>query len=810
MKTSFNLARWGIALTMICLFNFALASNNPPSLELIMSNSDWMGHAPEDAYFSDNGQKIYYQIQQNGSHLTDWFEYTINTASTRKLSDREAYLRDNNVVNTEGLDRGETSPDKHYKVFEKDQDIFLKDLQSQQITHITQTSEDENQPRFLQDESKIPKVLFWKKDTLFMNQSGQLSELTQLIAEDEPKNKPDYSYLDTKQQAYFETLREIHHNKKLVKQRDKTLPKFHSRPFYLGADTQIIEKLVNPSGEFVVLVVQEKSYKSGPEGKLARFVTDSGYIDIETVRTRVGQNPLAPQYLMLLDLNNHTQIQLPYDALEDIHKDRLFDERKAATKWHMAHGASKEKAEELTLAPNTRAVTISNLQWSTDGMSAAVMLRAIDNKDRWIATLDLKTGRLKQQHQLTDQAWINWDFNEMGWLKNSHTLWYLSEESGFSHLYLRDTLSRKTRQITQGKWEVSHPVPTQDGQTIYFRANVEHPGKYEIYAVDVKTKKMTPITHLGGNNDFQLAGDEKHLLINHSTNIRQNEIYLKDLTKTQPALAITDTMSAEYKAIDWLSPEIVDVPSSHVKQDIKAKFYKPKDFDPSKKYPAVFFVHGAGYLQNSDLGWSYYYHEMMFHTLLVNQGYLVLDMDYRGSAGYGRDWRTAIYRNMGHPEVEDLKDGVNWLAKNWSVDPKKVGVYGGSYGGFLTYMSLFTEPDLFAAGAALRPVADWSHYNHEYSSNILNTPNIDPIAYERSSPIEYVDGLKKPLLIMSGMLDDNVFFQDSIRIVQALIEHKNPNFQLAVYPMERHSFHIASSWLDEYRRIYKLMNENLK
>jgi dipeptidyl aminopeptidase/acylaminoacyl peptidase len=185
-------------------------------------------------------------------------------------------------------------------------------------------------------------------------------------------------------------------------------------------------------------------------------------------------------------------------------------------------------------------------------------------------------------------------------------------------------------------------------------------------------------------------------------------------------------------------------------------------------------------------------------------------MDYRASEGYGRDWRTAIYRDMGHPELEDLVDGVHWLEKNYSVDPNRIGVYGGSYGGFMTLMAMFRAPDVFKAGAALRPVTDWTQYNHEYTSNILNDPAVDPIAYERSSPIEFADGLKGHLLIAHGMIDDNVLFEDSARLYQKLIElHKN-DFEIAPYPMERHGFVHADSWLDEYKRIYKLFETNLK
>ncbi|MCH8896399.1 MAG: S9 family peptidase, partial [Proteobacteria bacterium] len=243
---------------------------------------------------------------------------------------------------------------------------------------------------------------------------------------------------------------------------------------------------------------------------------------------------------------------------------------------------------------------------------------------------------------------------------------------------------------------------------------------------------------------------------------------------------------------------------------VYSKLYLPADYDQYKKYPAVMFVHGAGYTQNAHLGWPYYFREFMFHTLLTQNGYIVIDMDYRASKGYGRDWRTAIYRNMGRPELEDFVDGVDFLVQNYNVDRGRVGIYGGSYGGFMTFMALFRAPGLFAAGAALRPVVDWRHYNHGYTSRILNTPEIDPMAFERSSPIEFAEGLRKPLLIAAGMQDDNVFFQDSVMLVQRLIELQKEDFEIAIYPLDPHSFVHADSWLDEYRRVFKLMERHLK
>jgi dipeptidyl aminopeptidase/acylaminoacyl peptidase len=200
----------------------------------------------------------------------------------------------------------------------------------------------------------------------------------------------------------------------------------------------------------------------------------------------------------------------------------------------------------------------------------------------------------------------------------------------------------------------------------------------------------------------------------------------------------------------------------------------------------------------------------MFNNLLASRGYVVLDVDYRASAGYGRDWRTAIYRHMGGKDLDDIVDGAKYLAAAEQVNPKRIGVYGGSYGGFITLMAMFTTPDVFAAGAALRPVTDWAHYNHGYTSNILNVPQQDADAYRQSSPIYFADGLKGALLICHGMVDTNVLFQDSVRLVERLIELHKVNWQFAPYPVENHGFLRNASWADEYTRILKLFEDNLR
>jgi dipeptidyl aminopeptidase/acylaminoacyl peptidase len=219
----------------------------------------------------------------------------------------------------------------------------------------------------------------------------------------------------------------------------------------------------------------------------------------------------------------------------------------------------------------------------------------------------------------------------------------------------------------------------------------------------------------------------------------------------------------------------------------------------------VLFVHGAGYLHNVHRGWSSYFREYLFHNLLADLGFTVLNVDYRGSAGYGRDWRTAIYRHMGGRDLQDYVDAQRYLDAEFGIAGERTFIYGGSYGGFLTLMALFTEAEHVGGGAALRSVTDWAHYNDPYTANILNTPATDSLAYARSSPIYFAEGLADPLLMAHGLIDRNVQPQDIFRLSQRLIELGKRDWELALYPVEGHGFEEPTSWADEYRRILELI-----
>ena len=276
---------------------------------------------------------------------------------------------------------------------------------------------------------------------------------------------------------------------------------------------------------------------------------------------------------------------------------------------------------------------------------------------------------------------------------------------------------------------------------------------------------------------------------------------------------LTNSVPETFAKRPWNDAKFIDIPSRDGKV-IKSKIYLPAGHNTKQKYPMVIFVHGAGYLQNTINGWNNYYREFMFNELLTQKGYIVLDIDYRGSAGYGRDWRTDVFDFLGGKDFDDHIDAIDHMVKNYSVDQKRIGAYGGSYGGFMAAMLVTRAPERIAAVAALRPVMDWKNYyatNPGYTAQRLGFPDKNPEAYKRSSPITYADKLQRPMLILHGMSDDNVHVQDSMQMIEKLVRlGKTQYFEAMLYPSENHGFVRPESWTDEYERILALFEKYLK
>lgn len=785
------------------------------SLEQAMADPDWIGRSPQQPYWSDDGDSVYFTQKREGEQLTDLFRIDSD-------GDNLTLVSPSDLPNVD-VRQGVLSNNGRLKTYSRSGDVYVKNLRSGRITQLTRTADIEASPNFTADDSS---VYFTRNDSVYVRQleSGLEYQAAELRSEKSPREilaEEEPSYLESQQTRLFEIIQ-------LQKQREIALREYREAtqtndgdrtrlPFYLGENEEVLNSTLSPNEKWMAVRIRNTSErKVGKPGSMPNYVTASGYTENEELRARVGTTDFASQRLVLLDLENHRQVEADLTELPGLSDQPLLKQLQKI---------NESLEDETDTEPDPRDIRIQGLSWSKNGQNLLFHVIARDNKDRWIVNLSsesltlsdpaeateystkigLENQALKVVHHNHDPAWINRRFMSAQWLPDNQSIVFLSEQDGYLHLY--HWTESEVTQLTSGNFEVYDPKISKSGNSIYFRGNVVHPTIFEVYRIDINDKELIQLTELGGMNTFSLSEDENQLLITHSEALLPPELYVQRARAGSEARKITNTVSEQFKAVDWTQPEFVEVRSTFAENPIHSRVYTP--VDDSRNRPAVIFIHGAGYLQNAHQGWSGYFREFMFHSFLVQQGYVVMDMDYRASQGYGRDWRTAIYQQMGTPEVQDLSNGVDWLVANRNVDRARICAYGGSYGGFLTLMSLFKNPDLFACGAALRPVTDWATYNHGYTSDILNVPDLDPEAFERSSPIEFAEGLNKPLLIAHGMQDDNVFFQDSVRLVQRLIELEKENFEMAIYPIEPHGFREPSSWLDEYRRIYKLVDQTI-
>ncbi len=762
------------------------------TVEKIMRDPKWMGVAPSNIQWDENSRNIYFNWNPQNAETEGLYQISTQKKNPEKIADNTR----------RSLERGQLtySRDRSKVLFERNGDIILKNALNGAENILVNTVDRESNAIFSMDESK---VIFQRGENLYSISIGsgnliQLSNFSRIKTRPAANLTKQDDWLRKDQLNEFDIIRKKDADRKNAEQKTKDDVVKRPKEFYLEERSSVNSVRISPDEKYIVFRVSKN-----PEGNkntiVPNYVTASGYTEDINGRTKVG-NMLPTFESYVYDLSRDSIYPISVKDIPGI-KD-LPDYVKDYP----------EQLAERTKKNEDRKISISGPFWNPDGSQAIVSVTALDNKDRWIMKLDQTNGKLSLLDRQRDEAWIggpginSFNGGSLGWI-NNNIFYFQSEATGYSHLYTANVNTGEKKQLTSGKYEVQTLRLSNDKKTFYFTGNAEHPGITHLYRIPVSGGDPVKITSMKGGNEVTISPDEKWLAIRYSYANKPWELYLQENKPGAEAEQITSSLSSEFKSYAWKDPEMVSF-KNRFGSDVYARIYKPEKADPSK--PAVLFVHGAGYLQNVHYWWSQYFREYMFNNLLADKGYTVIDVDYTGSSGYGRDHRTGIYRHMGGKDLSDHVDAVKLLVEKYGVNSQNVGLYGGSYGGFITLMGLFTEPEVFKSGAGLRSVTDWAHYNHGYTSNILNEPATDEKAYKKSSPIYFADGLKGNLLMAHGMVDVNVNFQDIVRLSQRLIELKKDNWELAVYPVEDHAFTEPSSWTDEYKRILELFETTLK
>ncbi|MBC3786753.1 S9 family peptidase [Spirosoma utsteinense] len=818
---------WPLALIASSAFAQPTPKTTQPSLtiETIMQDpKDWIGTSPSNPFWSDDAKTLYFSWTPVTTGATEkaksdsLYKVTFTTgrgksrvaSSPIKVSPLE---RRNLPAPTGVYNRAHTQ-----RLFERQGDLFLLDLASMKVRQLTNTVEPEMEALFAGDEQSI--VFRRPGSNLFSIHlsTGQLAQLTDFrpganADASGAKLTDEEKFLKQDQLRLSSVLAERKARREEGERISKADRPKRPKPIYLDGKL-LFNPQTSPDGRFITYRLT-KSPTNAKIAQVPNYVTESGYTEELSARIKVGA-PLPTHEFFVYDIARDTVRAVSLKTLPGI-----------SDKPDYLKTSSTAKPDTTK---KTRSVVVSGPVWSADSKLGVVVVRSLDNKDRWICRLDPETLALTVLDRQHNDAWIGGPGigstnapGSMGFLADQQTLWFQSEATGYAHLYTVNVSTGERKALTSGKFEVQQVQLSSDKTQFFLQTNEVHPGEQHFYRMAASGGERIRLTSMTGANDVTLSPDETQMAIRYSSSNQPWELYVAPLSvesravkkRSSSAVSVSSTGSTPvkltssqtdaFKAYPWREPALVTIPARDG-QTIYARLYKPTSGGTGK---SVVFVHGAGYLQNAHKWWSQYFREYMFHNLLVDKGYTVLDIDYRASAGYGSEWRTGIYRHMGGKDLDDHVDAAKWLVQTQGVDAKRIGIYGGSYGGFITLMAMFTTPDVFKAGAALRPVTDWAAYNHPYTASILNEPQADSLAYRRSSPINFAEGLKGHLLICHGIVDVNVHVQDAIRLSQRLIELKKENWEMALYPVEDHGFVEPTSWMDEYKRILKLFDERL-
>lgn len=447
----------------------------------------------------------------------------------------------------------------------------------------------------------------------------------------------------------------------------------------------------------------------------------------------------------------------------------------------------------------TRDRLLARVYWLPDGSGIAVQrLNRVQNRQELL--LAETGGRVRVILEERDPYWINVRDN-FRWLKGGREFIWWSERDGYGHLYRYSLEGNLLGQLTRGEWEVTDLVGVDEKSGhIYYLSTEASPLERQLYRVSLDGGRPERITQAAGTHAVSMSPGGEYFVDTYSSLTRPPSTALcaadgRELAVLRPP----DTrVVAEYEI---LPTEIVEVKAADGAL-LYARLIRPAGFEAGRKYPAVVAIYGGPHAQAVRNAWS----GLSFDQVLAHRGFVVWQLDNRGSAGRGHLWEAAIHRNLGARELEDQKEGLKHLIGMGFVDPKRIGIYGWSYGGYMTLYAMVNAPELFRAGVAGAPVTDWRNYDTIYTERYMGLPEENPEGYRRSSPVHKAEALEGELLLVHNLEDDNVLVQNTIQMAAAL-QRAGKRFSMMLYPAKGHGAqnrrHLNALMLEFFERALK-------
>jgi len=560
--------------------------------------------------------------------------------------------------------------------------------------------------------------------------------------------------------------------------------------------------------------------KISPKGRYVSYVRDQNLfvIDLATGQERQlttdGKDTVhngEAEFVAQEEMDQHTgyywapddsaiayrrydEAQVPVARRFEIFADRteVIDQR------YPAAGAKNVEIDLMIVNPATGAqkkvdlgpekdIYLVRADWSADARTLVYQRQSRDQKRLDLVAVDAATLTQRPLLTETSKTWVS-IHDDLRFLGRQKAFIWASERSGRKHLYLYDLSGKLLHPISSGEWGVDNilAVDEQAGK-VYIASNKDAVIDKQTYVLNLdgsNANKPVRLTKQDGWHEDVFARNGKIFVDTFSDPDTPPQVSIRRADGSMVEWLEHNELNAQHPyanyAKDHLPTEYGSI-KAHDGQTLYYSMIKPANFDATKRYPVFLFTYGGPHSQRVTRQWG-----NLFNQYMAQQGFVVFVLDNRGSSRRERAFTDVIYGNLGAHEVEDQLTGIDWLAQQSFVDPKRVGVFGWSYGGFMTLRLLEAGSDKIAMGVSVAPVTDWALYDTHYTEQFVGaTPQADPAAYERSGVFAHLDGLKSPLLLVHGMADDNVLFTNSTRLIDALV-NRNVRFELMTYPGAKH------------------------
>jgi dipeptidyl-peptidase 4 len=448
--------------------------------------------------------------------------------------------------------------------------------------------------------------------------------------------------------------------------------------------------------------------------------------------------------------------------------------------------------------------------WSADSKTLVYQRQTRDQKRLDLVAVDAATLAQRTLLTETSKTWVSIN-DDLRFLTNKPAFLWASERSGRNHLYLYDMDGKLLHQVSRGDWGIDNVLAVDESTgKVYVSSNRDAVMDKQSYALNLDGSNAdhpTRITNGDGWHEDNFAKNGKLFVDTFSDPNTPPQVSIRKPDGSMVEWLEHNELNAAHPYGKYVAahlPTEFGTIKAHDGQTMYYSMIKPSNFNPNKRYPVFLFVYGGPHSQQVQRNWG-----SLFKQYMAQQGFVVFTLDNRGSSRRERAFTDVIYGKLGTNEVEDQVTGIDWLAKQRFIDPKRVGVFGWSYGGFMTLRLLSAASDKIAMGVSVAPVTDWALYDTHYTEQFVGgTPKGAPEAYKESGVFAHLDGLKSPLLLVHGMADDNVLFTNSTRLIDALV-NRNVKFDLMTYPGAKHGISSRAGQRHVYGLIESFFKKNL-